>query len=118
MPNETQSDHDIIITLVSSVKNLDSKFTDKFQDLKNDIKEIRDGTLNRLDNLEKEKANRQELTDIQNKINSLQKHVNENIEIRVNKLEKSEIANKVRMYIYIGIGTFIVGLLTYHIMGN
>ena len=37
-------DHDAITTLIGSVSNLDQKFTEKFADLKTDIKNLSDGT--------------------------------------------------------------------------
>ena len=51
------SDHDSITTLISSVKNIDDKFTEKFADLKNDIRVLSDGTSQRISNLENEKLN-------------------------------------------------------------
>ena len=39
-------------------------------------------------------------------------------ENRIKKLELNETGNKVRMYIYISIGTFLAGLLIYHILGK
>jgi hypothetical protein len=44
----TNEDHVAISNLVLSVTNLDTKFTEKFADLKNDIKGLSDGTATQL----------------------------------------------------------------------
>lgn len=46
------SDHDTQIKLVEAVANLDQKFTEKFADLKADIKGLIDGTANKISCLE------------------------------------------------------------------
>ena len=51
------SDHDAITTLVGTVANLDKRFTEKFDELKSDIKDLKDGTAQRITNLENEKLN-------------------------------------------------------------
>ena len=51
------SDHDTQIRLVEAVGSLDKKFTEKFADLKTDIKNLSDGTAQRISNLEIEKLN-------------------------------------------------------------
>jgi hypothetical protein len=49
----TSEDHVAIATLVVSVAGLDTKFTEKFADLKNDIKQLSDGTATQLSDHEK-----------------------------------------------------------------
>jgi hypothetical protein len=51
------NDHDTLITLVSAMAHLDTKFDDKFKDLKGDIKDLKDGTTKRIDDLESNKLN-------------------------------------------------------------
>lgn len=41
-------DHDTLITLVGSVANLDAKLTEKFNDLKGDLSDIKDGSSKQL----------------------------------------------------------------------
>lgn len=40
----TSSDHDTLTSLVVAVQNIDAKFTEKFADIKADIKNLNDGT--------------------------------------------------------------------------
>jgi hypothetical protein len=42
------TDHDTIVKIVEGVANLDSKFTEKFNDLKSDIKNLGDGTTTKI----------------------------------------------------------------------
>jgi hypothetical protein len=55
--SDGSSDHDTLNTLVGSVANLEKSFTEKIQDVRNDIKEIKDGTASRISKLEEEKLN-------------------------------------------------------------
>ena len=49
----TADDHVAIATLVVSVAGLDTKFTEKFADLKNDIRQLSDGTAQQISDHEK-----------------------------------------------------------------
>ena len=49
-------DHDTITTLVNSVNNLDAKFTEKFAEIRVDIKELKDGTSTKISTLESKVA--------------------------------------------------------------
>jgi len=46
---QNTGDHDIINTLVGAVRTLDQKFSEKFADLKTDIKNISDGAAIRIE---------------------------------------------------------------------
>ncbi len=59
-----QSDHDLVVTLVSEMRQLrtevrDLKVTD-LKDLKSDIKEVRDIVASRVENLENDKVDRKD----------------------------------------------------------
>jgi len=51
------SDHDVQVKLVQAVANLDRNFTEKFLEIRADIKELKDGTSHRIECLETEKLN-------------------------------------------------------------
>ena len=51
------NDHDTIVMLVGSVENLDKKFSAQFLELKEGIKDLKDGLSHRVDNLEQLKLN-------------------------------------------------------------
>lgn len=48
MPEDQQSDHDKLTTLVGAVANLDQKLTEKFDDLKEAINDLKEGTATRI----------------------------------------------------------------------
>jgi MoxR-like ATPase len=52
---QNSNDHDAFIDLVGSVRHIDEKFTEKFAEIRDDIKEIKDGTASRIACLEAEK---------------------------------------------------------------
>lgn len=121
-------DHDTIVRLVSSFEDFKGNVNEKFADLKADIRELRDGVANRLEILEREKADRRELDEVQNRINSLQKHVNENVETRVKHVEDWRIARKQQIEeenkknalyfkITMSLGIIILGMCIWHLTG-
>lgn len=67
--NEATLDHDLLIELRTEMRNIRA-----------DIKELKDGTAKRIDDLEKEKADKKELQTVQDKLN-------EDIETRIRVLE-------------------------------
>jgi hypothetical protein len=69
MPDQIENDHDVLIELRTEMRNV-----------RNDIKDLKDGTSSRIECLEKEKADRHE-------VEALQRHVNDNIEKRVMNIE-------------------------------
>ena len=83
-------DHDTITKLVGSFENLDKKFSDKFLEVREDIKKLSDGTSKQIDDHE----------------------------IRIGKLETSKNTQNVMMSIGIGILTLLVSLLVYHLVGR
>ena len=87
---KTDGDHDTLTTLVASVANLDAKLTEKFVDLKSDIKNLNDGTSSQINN-----------------------HEN-----RLNALETSKTKQNVLMSIGIGILTLLTSILIYHIVNS
>lgn len=46
------TDHDTLVSFGVKIDNMDSKFTEKFVEIRSDIKEIKDGTAKRIDTLE------------------------------------------------------------------
>ena len=133
MPENTNhnlnvSDHDILTRLVGSFEDFKQNVNDKFSDIKADIKELKDGVSNRVDILEREKADKKELDEIQEKINNIQKHLNETVETRIDCLETwrtartEQIENenkKVGDYfkIVLFIGLVILGMCIWHLTG-
>lgn len=81
----------------------------KVDSLQGIVQELKDGTLNRLESLEREKADREEVQQVQQKINDLQKHINENVEVRTRKLEDKTSSYFITQALYT---LFIAGLTT------
>jgi hypothetical protein len=73
MKNGRQTDHDLLIELRTEVANI-----------RQDIKELKDGTTMRIESLERDKADRHDFEELQNK-------VNHDIDVRVRKLEDKAI---------------------------
>jgi uncharacterized protein YycO len=86
----TGSDHDTITKLVEAVSNIDKKFTDKFLEVREDIKKISDGTSKQIDDHE----------------------------VRINSLETSKTKQNTTMAIGIGILSLLVTLLIWHLTGK
>ena len=104
-PNFVNSDHDLLIRVDQKVDSLTAT-----------IQDIKDGTLSRLNALEKEKADRSEIQEMQTKINDLQKHINENVETRTQKLERMSDKYLITLALYtLAVGSMI-GLIIYHIL--
>ena len=107
-------DHDALTTLIGSVSTLNDRLTEKFNDLKADIKDLKDGTSsqiadhgNRIDTIERWKAGLEGE-------NGLLSHIPKNGN-RITVLEMEKTAQKVTMGIGIGILTLLVSLLIYHL---
>ena len=113
--SQKQTDHDVIIELVVAVKNLDQKFSDKFLEVRADIKEIKENLVCRIESIEKDKAGKEEVAEIQNKVNFLQKHINENIETRVRNCEKANDKYLITLALYTLFTLGLTGLLVFHI---
>jgi len=95
---KNQSDHDLLIELRTEVLNI-----------RDDIKELKEGTASRIINLEKDKADRVEL-------DALQIKVNHDIEVRVRILENKTSKYMITLTLYsIAVGTMIA-LIVYHIL--
>jgi transposase len=96
--NFKQSDHDLLV-----------KLDQKVNDLKDAVKELQSGTYSRISALEKDKADRVELE-------FLQKRINDDIEVRVRKLESKTANYKITLMLYsIAVGGMIA-LICYHIL--
>ena len=124
----TFDDHNTLISLVSSFNDFKQNVNEKFADIKADIKELREGIASRVEILEKEKADRKELDGVQAKINSIQKHLNENVESRlkagedwrIQRMEQvREETNKSALYfkVVVFMGFVLFSLLLWHITG-
>ena len=93
---QSSSDHDILNSLVGSVFNLDAKFTEKFNDLKADIKDIKDGTSN-------------QILDQERRISNLELWKSERLEWGKSRVNESKLI--------IGLGLLILGLIIWHLTG-
>jgi hypothetical protein len=85
--NPEQSDHDLLVSLNSTSKL-------NFEQIRSDIKDLKEGTADRIACLEKEKVNRDELQEVQVKVNQIQKHINENIETRLRTVENCSLTRE------------------------
>jgi hypothetical protein len=103
------TDHDTLTGIVKDIANLDAKFTEKFNDLKADIKEVKEGTIARVAALEQSKADKKV-------VEELQKKINEDIEKRVAIIESWKSGFVVTLAIYGVIGGFLAVLLIHHLM--
>jgi hypothetical protein len=92
-----QNDHDLLIELRTEVQNI-----------RNDIKELKDGVAVRIAILEKDKADKKVVEELQIK-------VNDDMEIRVRSLENSKSNYYTMTIIYAGIGATMIGLILYHL---
>jgi hypothetical protein len=91
------TDHDLLIELRTEMQNV-----------RNDIKELKDGTATRIQSLEKDKADR-------HIVDGLQRTVNEDHEVRIRTLESSKGNYFTAMLIYTGVGVAMIGLIIYHL---
>ena len=89
MPNKTVTQKDLTGFAVG-IGKLETKIDFAIQR----IGELEKGTVNRIESLERSKADRVELDKVQNALNDFQKHVNENIEARVRGVEECEITKE------------------------
>jgi hypothetical protein len=92
-----QNDHDLLIELRTEVQNI-----------RNDIKELKDGVASRIATLESDKADRKSVEELQVKVNT-------DIETRVRLLENSKSNYYTMTIIYAGIGATMMGLIIYHL---
>ena len=115
---QRKSDHDTLTGFVSSFNEWKSVVNDKFTEVRNDIKEIRDSAVTRIGNLEKSKADRVEVDKLQVTLNLFQKHVNENVEERVNSLEDSKKWIWLIVAGYIVIASCVIGYCVLRIDTN
>jgi len=129
MPNNkyiTQRDLSELITpLAVNVGKLDTKIDFAIKR----IDELDKGTVDKINTLFKDKADRAELDKVQLALNEFQKHVNENMEGRVRELEEATISKekqdsietsatiaKVTLWLYgIALGG-LYALMIYHIL--
>lgn len=95
-----QKDHDILIRL-----------DQKVSDLQQAVKDLNDGTVSKIAMLEKDKANRKE-------IEELQRLVNDNIEIRIRKLENKTANYAITFTLYSIAVAFMIVLIIYHLIGK
>ena len=115
---QRKSDHDTLTGFVSSFNEWKSVVNDKFTEVRNDIREIREGTVIRIESLEKSKADRVEVDKLQVTLNLFQKHVNENVEERVNSLEDSKKWIWLIVAGYIVIASCVIGYCVLRIDTN
>jgi hypothetical protein len=111
-PMEEQTDHNLLIRL-----------DQKVSDIQTTIKDLENGTYNRITILEKEKAESKEMEAIQDsvnimqeKLNTTQEKVNKDIETRMRYLEIKTSKYFLTIMIYSGIGAFMIALIIYHIL--
>jgi hypothetical protein len=97
MPNSNPADHDLLIELRTEVQNI-----------RNDIKELKDGVATRIASLETDKADRKVVEELQGK-------VNHDLEVRVRVLEGAKSNYYTMSVIYAGIGATMIGLILYHL---
>jgi hypothetical protein len=90
-------DHDLLIELRTEVQNI-----------RNDIKELKDGVATRIASLETDKADRKVVEELQGK-------VNHDLEVRVRVLEGAKSNYYTMSVIYAGIGATMIGLILYHL---
>jgi hypothetical protein len=92
------SDHDLLVRL-----------DQKVNDLKNSLQELASGTFQKIAILEKDKADRADL-------DLLQKKVNDDVEVRLRKVEDKTAKYLITMTLYsVAVGTMIA-LIIYHIL--
>ena len=92
----SQSDHDLLIELRTEMQNV-----------RNDIKDLKDGTTARIKALEDSKVDLRDFKEIQ-------KRVDEDMEGRLRKLEESKSVYNTSMLIYTAVGVTMIGLIIYH----
>jgi hypothetical protein len=93
-------DHDLLIELKTQVLNI-----------RDDIKDLKSGTTERIQKLEADKADRKDVEELQNIINN-------KIEARVRKLEYKVSNYFITMTLYSIAVASMIGLLIYHILSQ
>ena len=94
--NWGQKEHDLLVVL-----------DQKVSDLQIAVKNLSDGSVSKISLLEKDKADRKDVENIQKKIN-------DDIETRIRALENSKSNYLVMSIIYAGIGATMIGLIFWH----
>jgi hypothetical protein len=92
----SQSDHDLLIELRTEMQNV-----------RNDIRDLKDGTATRIKCLEDNKVDLKDFKEIQKKLD-------EDMEVRLRKLEESKSIYYTSMLIYTAVGVTMIGLIIYH----
>jgi hypothetical protein len=93
-----QKDHDLMIELRTEMRAV-----------RDDIKELKDGTLSRLRSLEQEKADRKEIEVLQGK-------VSKEMEARLRKVEAATAKYFITLSLYGAAAVTMIGLIIYHIL--
>jgi hypothetical protein len=93
----TQTDHDLLIELRTEMQNI-----------RNDIKELKDGTTSRIKNVEDGKVDKKDFDILSAKVNT-------DLEDRTRKLEESKGNYFTAMLIYTAVGVTMIGLILYHL---
>ena len=92
-----QSDHDLLIELRTEMQNV-----------RNDIKDLKDGTTLIIQALEQNKADLK-------MVEALQRTLNVDFEGRIKTLEGSKLVYYTSMLIYTAVGVTMIGLIIWHI---
>ena len=100
-----QSDHDLLIRVDQKVDSLSQI-----------VKELKEGTLDRLSILEKDKVDRKQMEEIQENFNIIQNKINNDIETRLRFQEKKTASYKITLTLYSVAVASMIGLIIYHIL--
>lgn len=95
---KTNEDHDLLIELRTEMVNV-----------RRDIKDLNDGTISRIKDIEINKADIKE-------VEELQKKVNGDIENRLRIVESSKTFYATSMIIYTAVGVSMIGFMLIHIL--
>ena len=90
------NDHDLLIELRTEM-----------QGIRKDIKDLKDGTTERISKLENEKTDKKEFDELYTKVNT-------DIETRVRALESAKSFYMTSMVIYTAVGLTMISLIIYH----
>jgi hypothetical protein len=89
-------DHDLLIELRTEM-----------QGIRKDIKDLKDGTTERISKLENDKTDKKEFDELYTKVNT-------DIETRVRSLESAKSFYMTSMVIYTAVGLTMISLIIYH----
>lgn len=116
--SSVNNDHDTVISFGVKIDNIDIKFTEKFAEIKADIKEIKDGTARRIDTLENTKLDTKDSypvlykENVDARLDNHSKRINEVAE-EVAKIDKSVEGNRRWMVGLFGSAALIATLIVY-----